>query len=126
MIWVKRMVPLIIAVAFFFGYRYYTKAEQTSRALQSALHAEVTAKLWLASAYYRTDTERFIMYRDSILGQAGLSLKEANEYLDVYRGESEQYRSFVQNVAQLVDSLARFDKIHRPVPELAEPGSDSL
>jgi len=110
MIWVKRLVPLVILVGIYFGYGYYTDVQKQTRLNQATLHAEVTAKLWLASAYYRNDTDRFVIYRDSILSEADISLDKAVEYLDLYSSESEQYRSFSAKVAELVDSLAIFDK----------------
>lgn len=126
MIWVKRLAPLAMLAAIFFGYRFYDESARQAGSDQTARHAEVTAKIWLASAYYRNDPDRFVIYRDSVLTQAGLSLEQANEYLDIYSNESERYRDFAQKVAQLVDSLARFDKIDQRVLKLSLPDKDSL
>ncbi len=116
MIWLKRLLPLVLIVA---GWMAYTRYQQhtAERFYEDAeRYALVTAQVWLASAEYRDDPQQFLIFRDSLLEAAGLSLEKVDEYLRKYSSRPETYTPYVRLVKQHVDSLTELmtDSLSKP------------
>jgi hypothetical protein len=73
---------------------------------QTASHALLTAQVWLATAKYRQEPERFIAYRDSLLRAHSLSKERMRDYLDRYKNHPEEYDLLTRLANKYVDSLS--------------------
>ena len=104
-IWIKRLAPFVLIALLWFGYSQYSRL-RTNRAHESELRmAEVTARLWIATAVYRDSSPEYIAYRDSLLDTYHMSLKQAEDYKRRYEDHPEMYYDFATRVTELVDSL---------------------
>jgi hypothetical protein len=111
-IWVKRLIPLLVIGGAVLGYHYYDKITAEKRLLQDERKALITAKVWVASAVYRDDPERFLAYRDSLLKAEDVSEKDMIGYLQAYGNKTERFNNFTWLVQQYVDSLSVMDYWH--------------
>lgn len=111
MIWIKRIAPLIFLAAGYVGYSYFTLARDESEQVLLDRHAFVTAQVWVASAWYRNDSERFLAYRDSLLGETGLSIEQMNAFQALLEDHPQRSNTFVTRVKYYVDSLSREDQM---------------
>ena len=104
-IWIKRIVPFVVIIAIVLG--YYLIAEKKSNRIERMAdqNALVTAQIWIASAKYRNEPDRFLSFRDSILEEAGLSIDSIMQYLTMFQDEPEKYQLFTERVWKYVDSL---------------------
>ena len=71
--------------------------------------ALVTAQVWIATAKYRNEPERYIQYRDSLLRASGVAREEISGYLERTGDPPEELLPFAQRVQGLVDSLYRIE-----------------
>ena len=110
MIWIKRIVPLVILVAVYLGYSFYSSAKVKKERAELDHHAFVTAQVWVASAWYRNDSETFLAYRDSLLSEAGLSSEQMTAFLAVFEDRPERSSYFVSMAKKYVDSLSRISQ----------------
>jgi len=78
---------------------------------ETELYALVTAKVWLGSALFRNEPEKYLLYRDSILKENSVSSEEMKKYLEMYRSKSEKYEIFTDKVSEYVDSLCLINEI---------------
>ncbi len=124
MIWIKRIAPLVVLVAGYFGYAYYASTRAESEQTLLDRHALVTAQVWVASAWYRNDPEAFISYRDSLLNDAKLSVGRMNAFLALLEDHPRQSSGFVTRVKYYVDSLSQEDQM--PPREENEASVDTI
>ena len=75
------------------------------------LYALVTAKVWVASAWFRNEPDKFISFRDSILKESAVSSEEMKQYFEIYRSKSEKYEHFTEKVKEFVDSLSLINEM---------------
>ncbi len=109
MIWLKRIAPLLLAAAIYFGYRYgsdYLQKRADNRETEMAL---VTAQVWTATARFRDDSERFISFRDSLLKAENVTTKKLFKYLKRFEEEPELSLAFTNKVHLFVDSLSAIE-----------------
>ncbi len=105
MIWLKRLLPLLVIAAAWFGYDYY-KNQQYSAEVSKADHiAQVTSRLWLANAELRPDSAAFLAFRDSLLTAQGLTLEGIQAFMAQVRAEPQKYDTFSVLLTHYVDSL---------------------
>jgi hypothetical protein len=98
------VLPVIIILAVIAVF-YYNR-HKTDEAVEIRERcAQATAHIWLATADYRDDPDQFLDFRDSILGDHGLTAEEVKEYTSQDAAEPERYSAFVSRVNDLVDSL---------------------
>ncbi|RKX28059.1 MAG: hypothetical protein DRP47_05340 [Candidatus Zixiibacteriota bacterium] len=105
LIWVKRLIPLVILTAAWFGYNYYTHWQEEKFSKLTRENALVTARVWYISVRFQDKPEIFLSMRDSILSKSGLSIDEIQQYLQLYSDEPEKYEQFARQVSYFVDSL---------------------
>jgi hypothetical protein len=106
LIWVKRLAPFILIAAAWFGYRYYQDYRESRRlALEDHL-ALVTARVWVGTALYHDNPDRYIAYRDSILEAENVARADMFAWLNRYENQPERYLPFTHKVQYYVDSLA--------------------
>ncbi|MBN1212648.1 MAG: hypothetical protein JXA92_08735 [candidate division Zixibacteria bacterium] len=108
-IWVKRLIPLLVIGGAILGYNYYDKITEAKRLLQDEQKALITAKVWVASAVYRENPDRFKTYRDSLLKIYNISESEMTDFLKAYGDKTEHFNNFTWLVQQFVDSLTELD-----------------
>ena len=89
-----------------FGYFLYNRISAERQYLQTAKYAQVTAQVWIATAKFRREPERFMAYRDSLLKAHSLSMEKMQDYIDRYKSHPEEYDLFTKLVNQYVDSLS--------------------
>jgi hypothetical protein len=109
LLWVKRLITFTLLVTIIFGYLLYDKISTERQHQQAAKHALVTAQVWIATAKFRREPERFMAYRDSLLKAHSLSRERMQDYVDRYKSQPEEYDSFTKLVNQYVDSLSAIE-----------------
>jgi len=109
LLWLKRLILLILLLVIVFGYFLYNKISTERQHQQAVRQALVTAQVWIATAKYRLEPERFIAYRDSLLKAHSLSMEKMQDYIDRYKNRPEEYDLFTRLVNQYVDSLSAIE-----------------
>ena len=109
MIWLKRLLPFIVLGATAYGYYLWDKTTTERHLAEQDRLALLTARIWVATAEYRDDPERFLAYRDSLVAAAGLSHDKVFDFLDQYSDDPEGLLPFSQQISDLVDSIYRVD-----------------
>lgn len=109
LLWLRRLILLISLVALVLGYLSYKSIITIRQVRQARKHALVTAQVWVASARFRNEPQRYITYRDSLLTAHGLSKELIQAYLDRYKNQPEKYEDFAKLVEQFVDSLSAIE-----------------
>jgi len=123
LIWLKRAAPVILIVLLWGGYVFWRGYSEQRREREEDRLATVTARVWIASAEYRHDPDRFIQYRDSLLAASGIKKKRLFSFLKWYQGEQEEYLPFTRKVKTLVDSLVAVENAR--LKEQADSTADS-
>jgi hypothetical protein len=108
-IWLKRLAPLVIVLLIWGGYVLVSNHLKDKEYRADRETALVTAQLWIGSAKYRDDPERYLSYRDSLLISHGLSIEAVEHFTDQHTDQPEKYRQFSAMVAVLVDSLYKME-----------------
>jgi len=109
LLWLKRLIFFVLLLVIVFGYLLYDRIS-TERQLQQAVrHALVTAQVWVATAKFRDEPEKFLVYRDSLLSACSLTKEHIRDYLDRYENHPEKYDIFANLVNQYVDSLSAIE-----------------
>ncbi|MBD3257269.1 hypothetical protein GF377_02460 [candidate division GN15 bacterium] len=109
MVWVKRLLPLVVIAVGYFGYTLWHDWYTSSRAEELDRTALITARVWVGTARYAGDQDRFLTWRDSLLEAQGITVEEAEEFLERYQREEEQFLEFAQRVKTYVDSLSKLE-----------------
>lgn len=109
MLWIKRLILFILLLVIVFGYFLYNKISAERHHQQAVRHALVTAQVWIATAKYRLEPERFMAYRDSLLKAHSLSMERMQDYIDRHKNRPEEYDLFTRLVNQYVDSLSAIE-----------------
>lgn len=107
MIWLKRLLPLVLIVGGWFAWSQYQEYTAERYYRDAERYALVTAQVWLASAEYRDDPHQFVIYRDSLLEAAGLSVETIDQYIKMYSSRPEAYTPYVRLVKKYIDSLSQ-------------------
>jgi hypothetical protein len=108
-IWLKRILPLVIIGLGVGGYVLWDKWSSERKALEERELALVTAQIWVATAKYRNEPEKFMHYRDSLLQATGVLRQRVLDFLKTREAEPEELFPFALKVQKLVDSLARVE-----------------
>ena len=109
MIWLKRLLPIIILAAAVGVYFLWDKWSAQRQLQEQDRVALVTAQVWIATAKYRNEPERFIQYRDSLLKASGVKREEVFGFLERTGDPPEELLPFARRVQWLVDSLYRIE-----------------
>ena len=67
--------------------------------------ALATAQIWVASAKYRENPERFLEYRDSVLTACSLSVADVRAFVDQNKNEPEKFYPYSKLMKEFIDSL---------------------
>jgi hypothetical protein len=121
---VKRIIILIIVVLIAAAYPIYHRLKSAHRLELAQKYALVTAQVWVATAEYRKDPDRFLAYRDSLLQAHSVSSEELEKYLKQYESHPEDYDLFTRLVQIYIDSLTGADST--AVTDTVTPIPDSL
>ncbi|MEW5795076.1 MAG: hypothetical protein AB1772_01820 [Candidatus Zixiibacteriota bacterium] len=109
MIWLKRLLPLLVLGMAVGGYVLWDRWNSEKRSLEENRLALVTAQVWIATARYRYDPERFVAYRDSLLQAESVPREKVLEFLNGRENQPEDLLPFAQKVQKCVDSLYRIE-----------------
>ena len=107
MIWVKRFLPFVIIIAVFFIYKAYNEKKLSQFQEIEEIYASVTAQLWVATAIYRADSEKYTDFRDSLITANNLNKDSLTAFIDKYATSSDNIGSFTKKVKQKVDSIVK-------------------
>ena len=105
MIWLKRLLPLVLIAAAWFGYDYFQNQRYDAEVSRADHIAQVTSRLWLANARLRSDSTAFLAYRDSLLSAQGLTLEGIQAFMAKVKAQPQKYDTFAVLVTYYVDSL---------------------
>ena len=105
MIWLKRLSPFVIIAVIAGTYYWYDQKTTEFEMERADRTARMTASVWIASARYHNEPERYIGVRDSILSSSGLSPDSMQAFLKIYRDAEEEYAYFVKRVQHHIDSM---------------------
>ena len=109
MIWLKRLLPLLVIGLGVGGY-FLWDGWNTKRLIRDESEvALVTAQVWVATAKYRNEPEKYMKYRDSLLQATGVPRERVIEFLKKREDEPENLLPFAERVQKLVDSLSRIE-----------------
>lgn len=109
MIWLKRVLPFLLIVAAWQGYAVYQNRKAARQEESDRLKAEVTARIWVASAKYRYEPARFVSFRDSILRAEGISAEEMFSLIDRVNNDPEHLLPYTRAMLDFVDSFSRLE-----------------
>jgi len=109
MLWLRRLAPIIVIVLIWFGYQLWDDWNSERRASREDRIALVTAQVWVATARFPDSTEKFILYRDSLLSASGLTPDDLITSIDPHRTEPEAALPLVQKIKSYVDSLVAIE-----------------
>ena len=108
LILLKRLLPFLLLGLTWLGYTFWDNHQSARRALEEEQLAQVTAQVWVATALYRDDSEKYLAYRDSVLEANDVPRDKVFAFLENRQSEAEDLLPFAQRVKQLVDSLSHF------------------
>ncbi len=106
MILLKRLLPFLVIGLAWLAYTYWDRTQSAQRAAEEEHLALVTAQVWVATALYRDDPERYLAYRDSVLEANDVPRERVFDFLESRQSEAEELHPLAGRVKQLVDSLA--------------------
>ena len=117
-VWVKRLVPLVLLVAVWGGYRLQKQNRIEGQKAEADRISQVFAEVWVASGTYRDNPEKFIAYRDSLLAAKGVKRADIDKYIKAHSDETEIYYDFTRTVSDKVDSMYRIiDSVLKAQPK---------
>lgn len=119
LVWLKRILFLSVIAAVVAGMFAWSPYMESRKKAAAERYAPVTAKVWVASALYRNDPDRFIVCRDSILKAEGISTEQLQEYIRSYSKKPERYKLFTHLAKRMVDSLVQIEHSRRQESEQA-------
>jgi hypothetical protein len=121
-IWIKRVAPIVVIGLLLLAYSMYQDHQASVLEETETKIASVTAHIWIASAKYRHNPDRYLEYRDSVLKANDLTLEQMKAFRTRYDETSEQYERVVSMTAAFVESLYRVEDSLRVIKE--EPGGE--
>ncbi|MDZ4722726.1 MAG: hypothetical protein SGI97_02295 [candidate division Zixibacteria bacterium] len=104
-LWLRRLSPFILVAVLWFGYRLIGDQRTLSQNAERELFGLATAKVWIATAKYRDQPEKFLLYRDSLLSEMELSPEQMFDYIEKSEDDPDRMLLFTQVVKRLIDSL---------------------
>ena len=105
MIWLKRLIPFVLIALIWGGYNYYNDKKEQDELNRLELYSYITARVWIASATYRDNSDQFIAYRDSLLTSNSVTISELQNFMDKYNDTPEELEPYALRVNFLIDSL---------------------
>ncbi|UCC45520.1 MAG: hypothetical protein JSU65_06270 [Candidatus Zixiibacteriota bacterium] len=105
MVWIRRILPVIVLVGGWQAYSLYEDLSREQRAAKDRELALVTAQVWVATAHFRDEPEKYLEYRDSILAAHNLTREEMFSLISRCESDPDGLMPFTQAVNDLVDSL---------------------
>ena len=107
MILFKRLLPFLLLGLAWWVYTIWDNRQSAQQADEEAKLALATAQVWVATALYRDDPERYLAYRDSLLEANDVPRDKVFAFLEKRESRAEELLPFTQTVKRLVDSLSR-------------------
>lgn len=126
MIWLKRLLPILVILLAWFGWKRYSAFQAEKAAALDLRNADITARVWVASANFRSDAPAFLAYRDSLLSANNITTDELFRYLELFERDMDRQFAFSQLVSKKVDSLVRVaDSLRKIEPVRPASGTTS-
>lgn len=105
MIWLKRLLPFAILIAIVLSVHLLRLHEISAKAQLEKKYADVAARVWVGSATYRDNQDRFKQYRDSILKANGITIDEMYKFIKRHKEAPEAIDQFAYKLKASVDSM---------------------
>lgn len=80
---------------------------EQARQDEIALVGQAVAEVWIGSATYRAEPDKFIAFRDSLIKAKGLTLDDIESYIKSRESNDDAAYLFAQTVSQKIDSMYR-------------------
>ena len=109
MIWLKRVAPIFLILAGWAFFHFYSDNSEIKKTDDEEKYALLTAQVWVASAKYRNEPEKYLAYRDSLLTASNLDNKKALDFIDKYEKRADELVNFASLVSQFTDSLINIE-----------------
>ena len=106
-VWVKRFAPIVLLAALWYGYRGWAGMNAASEEAQMQKVSLAVAQIWIGSATYRDQPEKFLVFRDSLLKADGITQNEIDAYVKNREVDPDDSYLFSQTVSRKVDSIYR-------------------
>lgn len=106
-VWVKRLAPIVLVAVVWFGYRGWSQMRDLAEQDEIQRISQAVAEVWIGSATYRAEPDKFVAFRDSLISAKGLTLTEIEGYVKARESSDEISLLFSQTVSNKVDSMYR-------------------
>ncbi len=103
--WLKRLAPFAAIAALWFGIDAWNTWRIARAQAEIDHYALLTARIWVGTAEFRHDPERYLAWRDSLLQAEGTTAAELDSFVARYESEPERLLPYAQRVKHLVDSI---------------------
>lgn len=122
----SRLIPFTIFVGVIFAIwqaREWLHERDEARGYDLA---RITAILWVGTATYRTEPEKYSLFCDSVLVSTGYSALEIEKLMLQYARDPENSLPMLGKISRLVDSISRVrEGSYRPLVPSDTLGADS-
>lgn len=123
-VWIKRFLPVVLLLAGWMAWDSFELHRIEREIAEDKRLATATAYLYVGAARYRTDSLRYIEYRDSLLQSMSVTAEHLHLYAEGEDINPHRYKRYVKFLGELTDSLYRVeDSIRQASDTLA---SDSV
>jgi hypothetical protein len=109
LVWIRRVVFLLLIIIIVSGYYVITRTGSYVGRKEADKYANITARIWVATARFNDNPEQYRQYRDSLLKAENITKEELNDYLREYERAPEKYLMFITAVNFKVDSMINFE-----------------
>jgi hypothetical protein len=126
-VWIKRLAPLVLIALLWVGWVQYANWKTERENNEDLRMAQITSRVWVAAAKYRTDSKAYIAYRDSALKANGLSDSSLEKYAAGIATQVDRQLQFANLVYKGVDSLVKIqDSILKAKADSAAKAGDTI
>jgi hypothetical protein len=94
-------------MALWYGYRGWSGLKAVREEAQLQRISQAVAQIWIGSATYRDQPEKFVIFRDSLLKADGITQDEIDKYIKNGEADPDDSYLFSQTVSRKVDSIYR-------------------
>ncbi len=105
MVWVRLLGVIVALAVIALSYQWWHDRQENAALEERKRLAMVTARVWVGAADYRQDPDRYLSWRDSLLGAEGLSKDSLQVFLRRYQDKPAGYEDYARLVSYYVDSL---------------------
>lgn len=119
MLWVRRFIFLLLLIIVTSGYYVVKRTTSYFERKEAEKYAHITAQIWIATARFHDNPEKYRQFRDSLLQSEKITKDDLNDYLHEYQDSPEKYLLFMTAVDVKMDSIIKLeDSLIEPLDNL--------